>query len=339
MRIAMSESTDSTSSFHLVGSSGQADSVPFVNSTSNKLIHREIEKAKFGLNVVKNYESDSLLKRLDESTDISSSEDNSPTKSYSQVDDESYNKLQSSFIQSEENCEDLKTGLGTKVVDAGLIISPIRLTEDIPISINGDEAKFSSVTSNIQHKLVYIPTTRQLVADKTNTTNTPETVVNSQISDTNSLKSSTETILNESDGGKLSIQVNDTSSLGGESDSLLFLSLNKNNDHDQLSLNNSETDITRINTGDSLLRTFNDTTSLSSLSTCTDFSVSAASIDEGCDGTGLCIDTGDGEFMEISLHSRNSFERKKNPSQDSGFEDRGSKSKKKGLSDFLTRYI
>jgi hypothetical protein len=66
--------------------------------------------------------------------------------------------------------------------------------------------------------------------------------------------------------------------------------------------------------------------------------ISAASIDDGCDGTGLCIDTGDGEFMEISLHSRNSFERKKNPSQDSGFEDRGSKSKRKGLSEFLTRY-
>jgi hypothetical protein len=110
-------------------------------------------------------------------------------------------------------------------------------------------------------------------------------------------------------------------------------------DQDQLSLNNSENGLPRSNTGDSLLRTFNDTTSLSSLSTCTDFSISAASIDEGCDGTGLCIDTGDGEFMEINLHSRNSFERKKNPSQDSGFEDRGSKSKRKGLSEFLTRYI
>ena len=107
---------------------------------------------------------------------------------------------------------------------------------------------------------------------------------------------------------------------------------------DQFSCDNSEfvCNFPRINTNDSLLRTFTDASSLSSISTGTDFSVSAASLDEG---EGHCIDTGDGGFMEISLHSRNSYERTKNPSQDSGFEDKSYKPKnKKGLTGFLSRY-
>ena len=345
MRLGMSENTDSKSSFHLVGSSsadmGPTDSVPFVNVTSNRLIHKEVEKAKFGLNLQNDYESDLLLRRLDESIDVSSGDDGSPTKCLGPTDVNSFDGLQGSFVKPDEGEEDDKLRSSPKSVDAGLIISPIRLTEDMPINISEDETKFSSVTSNIQQTLVYIPTTRQLVAEHINGTNTPD-VGNKldHLNDTDSHKSSsTETILHEIDCPKFSLQVNDTSSLGGESDSLIYLNLSKMKDQDQLSLNNSENGLPRSNTGDSLLRTFNDTTSLSSLSTCTDFSISAASIDEGCDGTGLCIDTGDGEFMEINLHSRNSFERKKNPSQDSGFEDRGSKSKRKGLSEFLTRNL
>ncbi|XP_063434649.1 TBC1 domain family member 14-like isoform X1 [Mytilus trossulus] len=371
MRIGMSENTDSTSSFHLVNSKvdmGPTDSVSFVNPNPNKLIHKEVEKGKFSLSLRNDYERDLLIKRLDESADISSGDDSSPSKSLCPADAQNIDDSQGSFDKMEiynddekeaydntDDCDsDGKEAKSTlKPVDSGLIISPIRLTEDMPININDDETKFSSVTSNMQQKLVYIPTTKQLVAESsshanysnTHDQNAQNTNRPDQLNekDSNDLSSSTETILNENGGVKFSIQVNDTSSLGGESDSLLYLSLSKNKDNDQLSLNNSENDtcMPRINTGDSLLRTFNDTTSLSSLSTCTDFSISAASMDEGCDGTGLCIDTGDGEFMEISLHSRNSFERKKNPSQDSGFEDRGSKSKKKGLSvsDFLTRNL
>jgi hypothetical protein len=59
---------------------GPTDSVPFVNVTSNRLIHKEVEKAKFGLNLQNDYESDLLLKRLDESIDVSSGDDGSPTK-------------------------------------------------------------------------------------------------------------------------------------------------------------------------------------------------------------------------------------------------------------------
>lgn len=339
MRFGMSENTDLKTSFHLCSASssdmGPTDSAPFVNAASNKFIHKEVEKGKFGLALKNDYESDHLLRRLDEGTDISSGDDSSPTKILGQSD-------MNSFESKSDDCDDeRKIVPQLKAVNSGLIISPIRLTEDIPINIGEDETKFSSVISNMQQKLLYIPKTKQLVAEKINGANTLHINDNTEFfNDTDSHKSSsTETILNEEDGPKFSLQVNDTSSLGGENDSLLYLSVNKIKDQDQLSLNNSENDLPRNHTGDSLLRTFNDTTSLSSLSTCTDFSISAASFDEGCDGTGLCIDTGDGEFMEINLHSRNSFERKKNPSQDSGFEDRGSKSKKKGLSEFLARNL
>lgn len=346
MRMGMSDYTESTSSVNLVRSPnemGPTDSLPFDHSSSSKLIHKEADRSKFTLHLRNENEGDSLLKQLNESVDISSSEDGSPIKVNvsSVTDEQTFNHVDESFANSEgdsDNEEGAK--LNMKQVDSGLIISPIRLTEDLPINVEDEENKFSSVTSNMQQKLFYIPTTRQLVAENSSNSDTQNNHTSKSDIETEgseNLSSSTETILNESDKTKLSIQVNETSSLGGESDSLLHLSLGKLKDYDQISLNNSESDMHRNTTSDSLLRTFNDTTSLSSLSTCTDFSISAASIDEGCDGTGLCIDTGDGEFMEISLHSRNSFERKKNPSQDSGFEDRGIKPKRKGLSDFLTR--
>lgn len=342
----MSDYTDSTSSVHLVNSSemGPKDSPTFNHSSSSKLIHKESDRSKLSLNLTNENEGDSLLKQLNESANASSDE-GSPIKiKVSHVsNDQDSSSVDESLNKSENGCdveESLKSNM--KKVDSGLIISPIRLTEDLPISIEDEENKFSSVTSNMQQKLFYIPTTRQLVADNSQYSdkqNNQESKTEDETEGCDNLSSSTETILNENDRTKLSLHGNETSSLGGESDSLLHLHVGKLKDFDQISLNNSENDFQRNTTSDSLLRTFNDTTSLSSLSTCTDFSISAASIDEGCDGTGLCIDTGDGEFMEINLHSRNSFERKKNPSQDSGFEDRGIKPKKKGLSDFLTRNL
>ena len=152
----------------------------------------------------------------------------------------------------------------------------------------------------------------------------------------------TETVQNEgSDDDTVSIcdkwkliNLQDTSSIG-ETDSLLRLK-----DPDQLTCNSFDLDgsLHRVQTGDSLLRTFNDASSLSSLSTCTDFSVSAVSMgDDASDGTGMCLDTGDGNFIEVNLHSRNSFERSKNNSTDSGIEDQGAKPKRRGISGFLSR--
>lgn len=245
-----------------------------------------------------------------------------------------------------------ETGLDPGVrLKSGLVITPITLTQDVPLDIEGSNNRLSTVLQNIQLPLVYIPTTRQLVTNRKGVENSPlesssaDPPEESAASNSGALSehdsnqsTSTETILNIDDidqNSEIFKQTNiDTGSLG-ETDSLLRLK-----EPDQLTCSSLdlESGIHRVHTGDSLLRTFNDASSLSSLSTCTDFSVSAASIDDG-EGTGLCIDTGDGGFMEINLHSRNSFERCKNGSQDSGIDDKGSKPKRKGISGFLSRNI
>jgi hypothetical protein len=61
----------------------------------------------------------------------------------------SFDGLQGSFVKPDEGEEDDKLRSSPKSVDAGLIISPIRLTEDMPINISEDETKFSSVTIDL----------------------------------------------------------------------------------------------------------------------------------------------------------------------------------------------
>lgn len=82
--------------------------------------------------------------------------------------------------------------------------------------------------------------------------------------------------------------------------------------------------------------------SISSLSTATDFSVSAASgNDEYCELRGMADD--ESGFMEVNLHSRNSFEKSRNDSQDSGIDDKQltgcAKPKRRGLTGFLARSV
>ena len=244
-------------------------------------------------------------------------------------------------------------------IQSGLLISPSSLTQDIPVEMGSDNKRISSVLESLDLHLVYIPSTHQLVAGKahepitaTESNDTAEETEKSAKTNEELKQSklsldyksdstlSTPTKMATTDSSSLhsftilSPATLDDSSSIGETDCLI-----KIKEPDQLTCDSSEfeSNFPRINTNDSLLRTFTDASSLSSLSTGTDFSVSAASLDEG--ETGMCIDTGDGGFMEINLHSRNSYERAKNPSQDSGFEDRSVKPKRKGLSAFLSRYL
>ncbi len=101
----------------------------------------------------------------------------------------------------------------------------------------------------------------------------------------------------------------------------------------------------RTNTIGSLSRTdASSFSSISSISTGTDFSVSAASC--GDDFTELKAsmplgDTDEAGFMEVNLHSRNSYERSRNSagSQDSGIDEKcqGAKPKLRGITGFLAR--
>ena len=82
--------------------------------------------------------------------------------------------------------------------------------------------------------------------------------------------------------------------------------------------------------------------SISSISTGTDFSLSAASYTDDFIEIRSGLPEGDErEFMEVNLNSRNSFERSRNSSMDSGIDEKqchqGAKPKRRGLSGFFTR--
>lgn len=242
--------------------------------------------------------------------------------------------------------------MSTTKVTSGLLISPSSLTQDVHVSMKEDKQRMSAVLDSLDLHLVYIPTTQQLVAKKSETSNGGNDSSDTGIKNGKTDENETDSSGYISNGGnnvtKASpVKMSDTSSVH----SIRLLS--PGNVDDNSSVNESEC-LIRVRDvdnnicdtseyvcnfprNDSLLRTFTDASSLSSLSTGTDFSISAASLDDG-EGTGHCIDTGDGGFMEINLHSRNSYERGKNPSQDSGFEDKTIKPKRKGISGFLSRY-
>ena len=261
----------------------------------------------------------------------------------------------SETVIKSKSCNEI--GLTTNV-QSGLLISPSSLTQDIPVKMGSDNKRISSVLESLDLHLVYIPSTHQLVAGKAQepvTVSENKTVASEKsskvgieelIQSKSSLdyKSdstlSTPTKMATTDSSSLhSFTILSPSTLDDSSSICETDCLIKIKEPDQLTCDSSEFECNfpRINTNDSLLRTFTDASSLSSISTGTDFSVSAASLDEG--ETGMCIDTGDGGFMEINLHTRNSYERAKNPSQDSGFEDRSVKPKRKGLSAFLSRFV
>ncbi|XP_062592371.1 TBC1 domain family member 12-like [Saccostrea cucullata] len=234
--------------------------------------------------------------------------------------------------QSDSNFSNVKRA-DAKELKSGLLISPISLTQDLPITVGQeDDNRLSSVLEKISTPLVYLPNTRQLVTETSKDSIDSKSETNldvNNVTETGSEEDSTSIC----DKWKL-VNLQDTSSIG-ETDSLLRLK-----DPDQLTCNSFDLEgsFHRVQTGDSLLRTFNDASSLSSLSTCTDFSVSAVSVgDDASDGTGMCLDTGDGNFIEVNLHSRNSFDRCKNNSSDSGIEEQGAKPKRRGISGFLSR--
>jgi len=292
-----------------------------------------------------------------EEDDVTSDHDSSNQKEDAVSDSECDIKKENGAAAHHNKCYSEPDNYNPSRLRSGLLITPITLTQDIPVDIGGSNNRLSTVLEKIQQPLVYIPTTRQLVARKNNSGSetsrsnsesgsqgNPGAELSSGVTEPISLSehdsnqsTSTETILNidDNDFNSDSVKQNilETSSLG-ETDSLLRLK-----EPDQLTCSSFELEpgLHRVQTGDSLLRTFNDASSLSSLSTCTDFSVSAASIGDDGEGTGLCIDTGDGGFMEINLHSRNSFERCKTCSQDSGIDDKGAKPKRRGISGFLSR--
>ena len=80
--------------------------------------------------------------------------------------------------------------------------------------------------------------------------------------------------------------------------------------------------------------------SISSISTGTDFSASATSYSDDYLEMRSGMEVDDTGFMDVNLHSRNTFERSRNSSQDSGIDEKqcqGAKPKRRGISSFFAR--
>jgi hypothetical protein len=218
-------------------------------------------------------------------------------------------------------------------ISAGLLMSPSLFTEDIPVDVaSGSSNKFSSVCENISLPLVYLPTTKQIVNGEKRGSN---------------LEGNLEATSGHFESRSCSdfSPVNGLDVPGSESFSPHLLHTGSapceldrfRGDPDRVTLNSIESFNSNTFSCDPTTRLY-DTSSLSSISTGTDFSVSALSTADDYGESRLMVDGGDdGAFTEVNLHGQNTFESGGNPSLDSGFEDRGAKPKKRSFSGFLSR--
>ena len=198
-------------------------------------------------------------------------------------------------------------------IKAGLLMSPVLLTEDVPLDV-GSSNRLSSVLENISLPLLYLPTTKQLV--------------NGEKKDVQGANPDATSLHNEetcSPGGlhipAHSMHLPQSGSAPCELDRYQF-------DPERVTLNSLES-FSSNTYGDPTVRLY-DTSSLSSIGT--EFSVSAATEESG--ETRLIVDGGDeGAFTEVNLHGRNTFEPSSPDLQN------GAKPKKKMLSGLLSRYF
>lgn len=234
---------------------------------------------------------------------------------------------------TEQTSEDVESGgRHATNIRAGLVMSPISLTQDMPVAVAGGNGnRFSKVLENIPQPLLYIPTTKQLVAGG-----------NGQ----GCSRSSAEEFCNGSDVGscngdpemfesnrQVSPESHPHDLALGHGDSF------GPKDMDQITLNSVEGLLPHIHSVDSFHKVSTDASSLSSISTGTDFSVSAMSLGEdylGAESKSVSLETEDMGFMEVNLHSRNSYERGHNHLQDLG-DDKDAKGKRKGLGGLFSR--
>ena len=216
-------------------------------------------------------------------------------------------------------------------IKAGLLMSPVLLTEDVPVDV-GASNRLSSVLENISLPLLYLPTTKQIVNGEKSTGLTHNSVHADTSPCANALSA------NGSDS-------NIYQGAGNEALSSPMFSMGSGSgcevdrlrpEPDRVTLNSVESFTSNTLCTDPTARLY-DTSSLSSISTGTDFSVSAVSVGDDHGDSKFVMCDGEEGFIEVNLHGRNSYETSKNSSLDSGFEDRGAKPKKKGFSGFLSR--
>lgn len=227
-----------------------------------------------------------------------------------------------------------------KGIMSGLVMSPITLTQDVPVSVGStsNTNRLSRVLESMPLPLLYIPTTKQLVAGQSSSDGNK--FGKSQLNDGESDVGNEDSVCNGSREG--SVNGSDVKEAGTPDGSDGSASYGPDSlavrEADQITLHSVDCLLPHVSSGDSVMRGYTDVSSLSSISTGTDFSISAASLgEEYGESKSISLDMEDGGFMDVNLHSRNSYERCRNVSQDSGIEDKGGKSKRKTFSGFLSR--
>ncbi|ESO86590.1 hypothetical protein LOTGIDRAFT_167115 [Lottia gigantea] len=211
-------------------------------------------------------------------------------------------------------------------VKAGLLMSPIALTQDIPIDIGKDQNRFSYVMENIP-SLLYLPNTKQLVRSQPVSR---QNSIGSHGAHSNGVEDLHKEICIDANtsfnGNDQSLELVSPESNSSFSETCPFpvgANDNSNIDADQMTLNSVECLIP----GELNDRGCNDTSSLSSVST--DFSTTVG--EDNSEFKNVSLEGDETGFMEVNLHSRNSYQRSQSSASDE------TKSKKKGFGNFLSR--
>lgn len=208
-------------------------------------------------------------------------------------------------------------------------------TDDLAVDV-GASARFSKVLENISLPLLYIPTTKQLVAgsldgsvDGPNPRESAGTLRDLSVL----YMPDRDYSYNGSESASSTLDLSSSELLSPHSpmpkahSTQEFHYMGRYTDSDRLTVHSTDSCPGYHNSFEPGSHVFADNSSLSSVSTGTDFSVSAVSISEtelNVESKSLSCDVPDeAGFVDISLHSRNSFDRGYNSSSlDSGYGDK-----------------
>lgn len=219
--------------------------------------------------------------------------------------------------------------MSAKNTSCNKILPPAVFTDELRVEL-GSSAQFSKVLENISLPLLYIPTTRQLVtgggglAYPDQSTSPQKDVLYAPERDY--LYSGSESASSTLDLS--SSELSSTHSPMHKAHSAQeFHYLVKCRDTDRLTLHSVDSYPGNENSFEPGTHLFADNSSLSSVSTGTDFSVSAISATESdfiAESKSLSHDAADESvFVDVNLHSRNSFDKGYNSSSlDSGYGDK-----------------
>ncbi|BFY97913.1 hypothetical protein BsWGS_00953 [Bradybaena similaris] len=228
-----------------------------------------------------------------------------------------------------DNMAQTETSSYVRVMPSGVF------TDDLAVDV-GTSARFSKVLENISLPLLYIPTTKQLVAgsldgsvDGPNPRESAGTLRDLSIL----YMPERDYSYNGSESASSTLDLSSSELLSPHSpmpkahSTQEFHYMGRYTDSDRLTVHSTDSCPGYHNSFEPGSHVFADNSSLSSVSTGTDFSVSAVSISEtdlNVESKSLSCDAPDeAGFVDISLHSRNSFDRGYNSSSlDSGYGDK-----------------